>query len=68
MNINDLTPEQKEQARACKTPEEMMALAKKLGYKLSDEELDSIAGGGSWSCWCDSECSSHGGSGLRTYP
>ena len=52
MDFNDLTPEQKEQARACNTPEEMMALAKKLGYKLSDEELDGIAGGASWTCTC----------------
>ena len=36
MSINDLdiSPELKEKARACKTPEEMMALAKTEGYKL----------------------------------
>ena len=51
MNINDLdiSPELKEKARACKTPEEMMALAKTEGYKLSDEEMQAVSGG-SWSC------------------
>ena len=51
MNINDLdiSPELKEKARACKTPDEILALAKKEGYKLSEEELASVSGGG-WSC------------------
>lgn len=50
MEFEDLTPEQQEKAKACKTPEEILALAKEEGYELSDEELDSasIAGGG----WC----------------
>ena len=45
MNFEDLTPEQQEKARACKTPEEMLELAKQEGYELSDAELDGIAGG-----------------------
>jgi hypothetical protein len=49
MNFEDLTPEQQEKARACKTPEEVLALAKQEGYELSDAELDGIAGGG-WAC------------------
>ena len=50
MNINDmnLSPELREKAMNCKTPEEMLALAKKEGYKLSDEEMEGISGG--WSC------------------
>ena len=50
MNIDDLdiSPELKEKARACKTPDEMLALAKKEGYKLSDEEMQAVSGG--WSC------------------
>ena len=47
MNINDLTPEQKEKAMACKTTDELIALAKAEGIELSDEELEAIAGG-SW--------------------
>ena len=45
MNFEDLTLEQQEKARACKTPEEVLALAKQEGYELSDAELDGIAGG-----------------------
>ena len=49
MEFKDLTPEQQEKARACKTPEEMLELAKAAGYELSDAELDGIAGG-AWAC------------------
>ena len=52
MNLDDLTPEQLEKVRACKTSEDFANLAKQLGCKLSDEELDSISGGGFW-------CGSH---------
>ena len=50
MDINDLSPEIREKAKACTSPEEMIELAKREGYKLSDEEMDAISGGGSWSC------------------
>ena len=52
MDFHGLTEEQKEQARACNTPEEMLALAKKLGVKLSDSELEAISGGN----WCFDDC------------
>ena len=45
LNISD---ELREKAKACKTPEELLALAKKEGYKLSDEEMQAVSGGG-WS-------------------
>ena len=49
MNYEDLkNPEIQERLRACDSPEELMVLAKELGFKLSNEELDSIAGGGEW--------------------
>ena len=48
MEFKDLTPEQQAKARACKTPEELLALAKAEGYELSDEELEAVAGGMSW--------------------
>ena len=53
MDYKDLTPELREKARACKTPEEMLALAQEEGYDLSDEEIEAISGGseGFWSCW-----------------
>ncbi len=46
MNYEDLSPELKEKAKACKTPEDILALAKEEGYTLSEEELDGLAGGG----------------------
>ena len=45
MNFEDLTDEQKEKARACKTTEELVALAKSEGVDLSDEQLMSLNGG-----------------------
>ena len=57
MNFEDLTPEQKEKALACKSPEELLELAKQEGYVLSDEELEAVAGGGS--SWCSIYCGSN---------
>ncbi len=47
MTFDDLSPEQMQKAKSCKTPEEVLALAREEGYELSSEELDGIAGG-SW--------------------
>ncbi len=56
MDFNELSPELREKAKACATPEELLALAKREGYKLSEEELAAVSGGGSWttcsSRWC----------------
>ena len=45
MKIEDLTPDQIEQAKKCKTPEERMAFIEENGIELSDEQLEGIAGG-----------------------
>ena len=50
IDVMDLSPELREKAKACKTPEEMLALAKAEGYKLSEEELAAVSGGGTWTC------------------
>lgn len=50
MNFSKLTLEQQEKAFNCKTPDDIFNLAKEYGYKLSDDELDSIVGGGFWDC------------------
>ena len=50
----EISPELREKAMACETPEEFLALAKKEGYKLSDEEMQAVSGGwtaGSKSDW-----------------
>ena len=49
MNTNDLTPELKARAMACKTPEELLALAEKVGVELSEEQLSAVSGG-AWTC------------------
>jgi len=57
MKFEDLTPEQMEKAKACKTPEDIMGLAKEEGFELSDEELEAVSGG-DWDCWtvCSERC------------
>ena len=44
MTFEDITAEQREMARG-KSPEEMFELAEKLGRKLTDEEVEQVAGG-----------------------
>ncbi|MBQ9002229.1 MAG: Nif11-like leader peptide family natural product precursor [Eggerthellaceae bacterium] len=49
MEFDEMSQELKDKARACKTPEEVLALAGDEGYELSDAELEQIAGGkGKW--------------------
>lgn len=43
---DNLTDEQKAKAKACKTMDELTALAAKEGVELPDEVLDAVAGGG----------------------
>ena len=51
MGLDSLTisDELREKAKACKTPEELLALAKAEGYKLSDAEMEAVSGGSTWS-------------------
>ena len=43
MNLDNLTAEQIEKAKACKTADELLDLAKAEGVELTDEQLDEIA-------------------------
>ena len=45
MNYENLSPEQQERAKACKSPEELAALAEEEGLEISDEMLEGVAGG-----------------------
>lgn len=46
-----------EKARACKSADELIELAKSEGVELDDEQLEAIVGGGSWADYiCDSYC------------
>ena len=45
MDFKDISPELREKAKACTSPEEVLELAKNEGYELSDEELADISGG-----------------------
>ena len=45
--FDKLTDEQKEQAKSCKTMDELMKLAGEWGIELPDELADAVAGG--WS-------------------
>ena len=57
MKFEDLTPEQQEKAKACKTPEEIFALAKENGYEMTEEEIDSVSGGKFyWDLCSDHSC------------
>ena len=50
MNLNDLTQEQWDKLRECKTPEDILALAQEEGYELTDDELQQVTGGGDGYC------------------
>ena len=56
--LSKLTDEQRQKVEAAQTPEELLSLAKDLEYELTEEQLDSVAGGK----WCGSKCAhcSHG--------
>ena len=45
MDFESLTEEQRQKARACRTTEEILALAKEEGVELTDEQLEGVAGG-----------------------
>lgn len=50
MDIKDLTPDIIERAKACKSSEELVALASEQGQELTDEQLEVIAGGAWYDC------------------
>jgi len=63
MKIEDLTPEQIEQAKGYETVEERMAFLEDNGVELSDEQLEALSGGSVWDYFEDTTatCSECGG-------
>ena len=49
-SFDELTPEQMEKARACKSADDLIELAKTEGIELNDDQLDAIAGGSWYDC------------------
>lgn len=45
MDLSNIPEELKQEARACRTPEDFLKLAKKGGFELTDEQLDGVYGG-----------------------
>lgn len=43
--LKDLTEEQIKKLRECKSPQEILDLAKKEGIELTDEQLEAVSGG-----------------------
>ena len=54
--FGNISPELQEKAKACKTPEELLSLAKKEGIELSNEQLEAISGGGWLNCDDEYDC------------
>ena len=55
MEFKDLTPEQQEKAKACKTAEDILALVREEGLELTDDELAAVSGGELAENWRDCE-------------
>ena len=53
MGFENVTPEQMEKAKNCKTTEELVELAKDEGVELTDAQIEAIAGGEEWYSLCD---------------
>ena len=66
MNNKDLSPELKDRARACRTPEELLELAKEEGVELTSGELDGVASGSFWDS--DNFCTDYRGDELDSEP
>ena len=46
--LKGLTSEQVAKAKACKSQDELLTLAKSEGIELTDEQLEAVAGGGAF--------------------
>ena len=49
-------PEFQEKLKTCKSADELIALAKKEGVELTDEQIDAVSGGVEWYEWEGTDC------------
>ena len=48
MNFDDLSAETKAKLLECKSPEDVLELARSEGIDLTDEQIEGISGGDTW--------------------
>ena len=54
MEFDELTEEQKEKIRECKTSEEILAVVEEEDIELSEDQLEAVSGGGlEWTSPCN---------------
>ena len=63
--LKGLTEEQIAKVNECKTPEEILALAKAEGVALNEEQLEAVSGGG---CGRSPKCPECGSKNLKSTP
>ena len=69
----DLTEDQKARVKACKTTDELVALAKEEGIEITDEQLEAVSGG-MWgdcdnhTCTCYDDCPDDGCHAVKICP
>ena len=63
--LKGLTNEQIAKVKACKNSDELLALARKEGIELSNEQLEAVNGGG---CLSSMECPNCGSKDFRKLP
>ena len=55
--LKGLSEEQIAKVKACKSQEEILAMAKEEGLELSDEQLEAVSGGNCYpTCYSDKGC------------
>ncbi len=60
MDFNNVSPELREKALACKTSEELIELAREEGIELTDEQLEAVSGGETlWEVMYPDDCANH---------
>ena len=63
--LKGLTEEQIAKAKACKTQDELLKLAKEEGIELTSEQIEAVSGGG---CFSSMKCPNCGSKDYRKLP